>query len=37
MPGERRHASRRQSRGLIHSIGCTFVRFPSAQAAAAAG
>jgi hypothetical protein len=37
MPGDRRHANRRQPRGLIHSIGCTFVRFPQAQGAAAAG
>ena len=37
MPGERRQASRRNSRGLIHSIGCTFVRFPQAYGAAAAG
>jgi len=27
-PGERRQADRRQSRGVVHSIGCTFVRFP---------
>ena len=26
--GERRQADRRQSRGVVHSIGCTFVRFP---------
>jgi len=26
--GERRQADRRQRRGVIHSIGCTFVRFP---------
>jgi hypothetical protein len=27
-PGERRQADRRQSRGAVHSIECTFVRFP---------
>jgi hypothetical protein len=26
--GERRQADRRQSRGVVHSMGCTFVRFP---------
>jgi len=33
VPGERRQADRRQSRALIHSIGCTFVRFPPAYGA----
>lgn len=33
VPGERRQGDRRQSRGLIHSIGCTFVRFPLAYGA----
>jgi len=28
MPGERRQAERREFRGVVHSIGCTFVRFP---------
>lgn len=37
IPGERRQGTRRQSRGLIQSIGCTFVRFPTVQRAAAAG
>jgi hypothetical protein len=27
--GERRQADRRQSRGAVHSMGCTFVRFPA--------
>ncbi len=27
--GERRQADRRQSRGVVHSMGCTFVRFPA--------
>ena len=27
-PGERRQADRRQSQGVVHSMGCTFVRFP---------
>ena len=31
--GERRQADRRQARGVIHSIGCTFVRFPLAYGA----
>jgi len=31
--GERRQADRRQRRGVIHSIGCVFVRFPLARAA----
>jgi len=31
--GERRKADRRQSRGVVHSIGCTFVRFPPAYGA----
>lgn len=33
MPGERRQGDRRRSRGLTHSIGCTFVRFPLAYGA----
>jgi len=33
-PGERRQADRRQSRGVVHSMGCTFVRFPLAYGAA---
>jgi hypothetical protein len=33
MPGERRQADRRQSRGAVHSMGCTFVRFPLAYGA----
>lgn len=32
-PKERRHAERRQSRGVVHSIGCTFVKFPPTQRA----
>jgi len=35
-PGERRQADRRQSRGIVHSIGYTFVRFPPAYGAAGA-
>ncbi|MDP2701632.1 MAG: hypothetical protein Q8P98_06140 [Candidatus Rokubacteria bacterium] len=35
VPGERRQADRRQSRDVVHSIGCTFVRFPPAYGAAA--
>ena len=31
--GERRQADRRQSRGVVHSIGCIFVRFPPAYGA----
>ena len=31
--GERRQADRRQSRGVVHSMGCTFVRFPPAYGA----
>jgi hypothetical protein len=27
--GERREADRRQPRGVVHSIGCIFVRFPA--------
>jgi hypothetical protein len=27
VPGERRHADRRQSRGVVHSMGCIFLRF----------
>lgn len=29
VPGERRQADRRLSRGVVHSIGCAFVRFPA--------
>jgi hypothetical protein len=31
--GERRQADRRQSRGVVHSMGCTFVRFPPTSGA----
>jgi hypothetical protein len=34
--GERRQADRRQSRGVVHSMGCTFVRFPAAYGTAGA-
>ena len=33
VPGERRRADRRQSRGVVHSMGCTFVRFEPAYGA----
>jgi hypothetical protein len=33
VPGERRQADRRQSRGVVHSMGCTFVRFPPTHGA----
>ena len=29
VPGERRQVNRRRPRGVVHSIGCTFVRFPA--------
>ena len=32
--GERRQGDRRQSRDVVHSIGCTFVRFEPAHRAA---
>jgi hypothetical protein len=32
-PGERRRADRRQSRGVVHSMGCNFVRFEPASGA----
>jgi len=35
-PGERRQADRRQSRGVVYSMGCAFVRFPPAYGAASA-
>jgi len=31
--GERRQADRRRFRGVVHSMGCTFVRFPPAYGA----
>jgi hypothetical protein len=33
VPGERRQADRRQSRGVVHSMGCTFLRFGTFSAA----
>jgi hypothetical protein len=33
MRGERRRADRRQSRGVINSVGCTFVRFAAVHGA----
>jgi hypothetical protein len=35
--GERRQGDRRHSRGAVDSLGCTFVRFDSAQGVARAG
>ena len=35
--GERRQGARRQSRGVVHSMGCAFVRFPPVYGAAGAG
>jgi hypothetical protein len=29
VPRDRRQAERRKSRGVVHSMGCTFVRFPA--------
>jgi hypothetical protein len=34
--GERRQVDRRQARGVVHSIGCTFVRFNPAYGASRA-
>ena len=36
VPGERRQADRRQSRGAVHSIGCNFVRFLPTEGATGA-
>jgi hypothetical protein len=36
VPLERRQADRRQPRGEVHSIGCTFVRFPPTEGATGA-
>jgi hypothetical protein len=33
MPGERRQADRRLSLGVVHSMGCAFVRFPQTYGA----
>ena len=32
-PGEGRQADRRRSRGVVQSMGCTFIRFPPAYGA----
>jgi hypothetical protein len=35
--GERRQGDRRQARGVVDSLGCTFIRFGTAQGVARAG